>query len=204
MPDRVRAGLCSYLLMCAQSKLGVAMPKILILRGNSGSGKSSVARAIQDKVNPAPILIEHDHFRRKILKESEGPNSINAGLIYRTVEYALENNRDVIIEGIMRMKYYEPLFEKLKQLNPHQTYFYYFDISFDETVRRHATKAGVDFGEAELRQWFKADDYSHSDNEILIPETNTLEATITAIIKQTGLRPLPVSIQDSHLDPHNT
>ena len=36
---------------------------------------------------------------------------------------------------------------------------YYFDISFEETVRRHATKPNAhEFGESEMRQWWKDQD----------------------------------------------
>ena len=36
---------------------------------------------------------------------------------------------------------------------------YYFDVSFKETVRRHATKPNAhEFGESEMRQWWKDQD----------------------------------------------
>ena len=36
---------------------------------------------------------------------------------------------------------------------------YYFDISFEETVHRHATKPNAhEFGESEMRQWWKDQD----------------------------------------------
>ncbi|MDB5168624.1 MAG: Valyl-tRNA synthetase [Candidatus Saccharibacteria bacterium] len=162
------------------------MTKLIVLRGNSGSGKSVVAREVQSRVEPHPVLIEHDHFRRKILKEKEGPDSINADLIYRTVAYAFEHDRDVIIEGIMRMKYYSNLFDRLIQLNQGETYFYYFDVSFDETLRRHNSKNNVDFGEVEMKRWYMPNDYTGYDTEIAILESNTLEDTVSQIISQTG------------------
>lgn len=164
------------------------MTKLIILRGNSGSGKSIVARAIQERISPHPVLIEHDHFRRKILKEKEGPDSINAELIYRTVAYAFEHDRNVIIEGIMRMGYYKDLFDRLMTLNQGETYFYYFDVSFDETLRRHNSKEDVNFGEEAMRRWFKQDDHSGYENEIVIPETNSFEETVAQIITQTNLK----------------
>lgn len=163
------------------------MSKLIILRGNSGSGKSSVARAIQDRVTPPPMLIEHDYFRRQVLKESEGPDSMNAELIYRTVAYAFEHNRDVIIEGIMRLKYYQGLFDRLIELSD-KAYVYYFDISFEETLRRHQAKGVTDFGEAEMTRWFQADDRTGYDNEVIIPEVSSLEQTVARILIETGLR----------------
>ncbi len=116
------------------------MTKIIVLRGNSGSGKSSVAKAIQSSITPHPVLIQHDVFRKDILKESEGPDIINDQLIFQTVKFAFEHNRDVIIEGIMRISRYKPLFDKIIKLHPAENYFYYFDIPFDETLKRHKTK----------------------------------------------------------------
>lgn len=167
------------------------MAKLIIIRGNSGSGKSSVAREIQSKVTPHPVLIEHDHFRRVILKESEGPESINGELIYLTIAYALKHNRDVILEGIMRMEYYKDIFERLLTLSSTDTYFYYFDISFDETLKRHATKTNVSFGEEEMREWFRNNDHSGFANEIVIPESNTFDETVSQIISQTKLNATP-------------
>ena len=163
------------------------MTKLIILRGNSGSGKSVVAREIQSRIEPHPVLIEHDHIRRKILCEKEGSDAINADLIYCIVEYAFEHNRDVIIEGIMRTKYYSNLFDRLIQLNQGETYFYYFNISFDETLKRHNSKRNVDFGATEMKRWYTSNDYLGYSNEISIPESNTFEDTVSQILSQTGL-----------------
>lgn len=160
------------------------MAKIIILRGNSGSGKSTVAQAIQERLIPHPVLIEHDHFRRKILKEHEGPDIINDELVFRTVQFALENDRDVIIEGIMWITRYKKLFDKILKIHPNQNYFYYFDIPFKETLRRHATKKNVDFGENEMRLWFKENNASGYPGEIIIPETNSFNETVSQIIAE--------------------
>ena len=43
------------------------MSKLIILRGNSGSGKTSVAKALQDKLGPNTMLLSHDMIRMQIL-----------------------------------------------------------------------------------------------------------------------------------------
>lgn len=160
------------------------MAKIIILRGNSGSGKSTVALAIQERLIPHPVLIEHDHFRRKILKEHEGPDIINDELIFRTVQFALENDRDVIIEGILRIERYKKLFDRILEIHPNENHFYYFDIPFEETLRRHATKKDVDFGEDKMRLWFKQKDESGYPDEVIIPGTNSFNDTVSQIITE--------------------
>lgn len=163
------------------------MSKIIIIRGNSGSGKSCVAKSIQEQIEPHPMLIQHDVFRREILKEHEGQCVINDKLILQTVKFGLKHNKNIIIEGIMRIEIYKKLFDKIIAIHPNENYFYFLDIPFKETLRRHATKVGVDFGEKEMRLWYKKDDLSGYPNEVVIHASSSLESTVSKIIKQTGL-----------------
>jgi len=55
------------------------MSKLIILRGNSGSGKTSVAKALQQKFGPNTMLISHDMIRMQCYmygakKESKNHN----------------------------------------------------------------------------------------------------------------------------------
>ena len=163
------------------------MPKLIVLRGNSGSGKSTVAKAVQEQVSPYPMLIEHDYIRRKVLKEKEGPGTINAELIYRMITYAFEKERDVILEGILRIDAYRTLFDRLITMHPRDNYFYYFNIPFEETLKRHATKEGADFNEADMRRWYKENEETGYINEIIVEPTNTFDETVTQIIQETSL-----------------
>ena len=43
------------------------MKKLVILRGNSGSGKTTVARALQRKIGFNTMLISQDEIRRNML-----------------------------------------------------------------------------------------------------------------------------------------
>lgn len=163
------------------------MTKFIVLRGNSGSGKSSVAKALQEQVKPYPMLIEHDFIRRKVLKEKESPDAINDELLYRMIMFGFENSRTVILEGILRIEKYGDLFKRLQGVHPNDNYFYYFDIPFDETVARHATKKDVDFGVDEMRRWYKQDEATGYTGEVIITEGQTLDDTVSQIITETGL-----------------
>ena len=48
------------------------MKKIIILRGNSGSGKTTVARALQKKFGYNTMMISQDEIRRNILWVKDG------------------------------------------------------------------------------------------------------------------------------------
>ena len=61
---------------------------------------------------------------------------------------------------------------------------YYFDVSFEETVRRHATKPNAhEFGEAEMRQWWKDQDILGVPGEQRIGEKQ-VQAEIVDMIRR--------------------
>lgn len=45
------------------------MPKLIVLRGNSGSGKTAVAKELQKRFGRNTMLISQDAVRRDMLKE---------------------------------------------------------------------------------------------------------------------------------------
>ena len=47
--------------------------KLIVLRGNSGSGKTSVARDLQEHYGRNTLLISQDMVRREMLKAKDGP-----------------------------------------------------------------------------------------------------------------------------------
>ena len=162
--------------------------KIIILRGNSGSGKSSVARMLQEQIIPHPLLIEHDHFRRKIIREKEKHDIINPELMMETIKVGLKHNRHIIIEGILPTSNYAKFFEDVVRLHPRQNYFFYFDLPFAETLKRHATKPNShEFGKEEMKQWWKDHDFLPGTNEKIISASNSLEETVTQIREIAGV-----------------
>ena len=65
----------------------------------------------------------------------------------------------VILEGILSNKKYGAMLRRLLDDFQGEKLIYYFDVSFEETVRRHATKPNAhEFGESEMRQWWKDQD----------------------------------------------
>lgn len=169
------------------------MPKLVILRGNSGSGKSSTARLVRDSVhdykNHKVALVEQDYLRRTILKEKEAAGTHNVALIEHTTQHILDQGYDVILEGIFVTKRYRDMLTSLLQQNT-DNYVYYFDISLEETLRRHSTKPNShEFGETEMRSWYVEKDYLGIQNEVIISEDMTQETIVNKIIKDVWRRP---------------
>ena len=49
--------------------------KVIILRGNSGSGKSTIAKALQKRFGYGTMLISQDIIRREMLYVKDGANT---------------------------------------------------------------------------------------------------------------------------------
>lgn len=162
--------------------------KLILLRGNSGSGKSTVAKAIRAQSTERIAWVEQDYIRRIILKEKDRPGGINGDLILQVVAFAFAHDYHVILEGIFYSKHYRTMLEQLFVLHPEHNFIYYVDVSLPETLRRHATKPNKDdFGEEEMRRWYIERDVLGVAGEKVIPEASTLEQTVSAIVTDTGL-----------------
>ena len=84
------------------------MSKLIILRGNSGSGKTTVSKILQEKFGRNTMLISHDMVRMQILhaKDLEA-----LPLIMELLKYGRQNSDITILEGILPVEVYMPLFE---------------------------------------------------------------------------------------------
>lgn len=77
------------------------MGKLIILRGNSGSGKTTVAKELQKKFGHNTMLISQDEVRRNILWVKDGIDTKALPLMIELLKYGSEHSNIVILEGIM-------------------------------------------------------------------------------------------------------
>ena len=157
------------------------MAKLIILRGNSGSGKTSVARELQRRFGRSTLLISQDVVRREMLWARDGEGTQALPLLIQLLEYGREHCAVTILEGILNAQWYMPLFQRAVELYGSNIFAFYYDIPFEETLRRHSTKPNhLEFGAEEMRQWWKEKDYIG-----LIPETIlTKEMGFSAVVNQ--------------------
>ena len=112
---------------------------------------------------------------------------VSQKIMLETVKIGLENHRHVVIEGIFPASNYNDFFKEINALAPNNCYFFYFDIPFDETLRRHNMKPNAaDFGEEEMRDWWKEKDFLKSFREDVIDENYPEDTTIEHIINKVG------------------
>ena len=143
------------------------MSKLVIIRGNSGSGKTTVAKGLQKKLGHGKMLISQDVVRREMLYVKDGEKPKVEELLFQLAMYGKNNCDVVILEGILNSKWYNNLFERLLKEFENNIFAYYFDIPFEETLERHKQKPNAhEFGEAEVREWWHEKDLLQC-----IPET---------------------------------
>ena len=160
------------------------MKKLIVLRGNSGSGKTTIAKELQKKFGKNTMLISQDVIRRDILKVPDGENTLAIPLMKELLIYGNGHSDIVILEGIMYADWYKPLFELAIQLYGTKIYAYYFDIPFEETLKRHQTKPNChSFGEDEMREWWREKDFSNVLNEVSITYEKDMESIVADIYK---------------------
>ncbi|WP_184946832.1 AAA family ATPase [Kitasatospora kifunensis] len=167
---------------------GSPTPRLCVLRGNSGSGKTSIATEIRRRYGRGIALVSQDNIRRTVLRERDVPGAPNIGLIGTMARYALNHGYHVVIEGIMYADRYGGMLEALARDHQGQSRLYYLNVDFTETLRRHATKPQADeYGETEMRDWYRPDDLLPSGIEQVIPADSTLEESVARIMRDLGL-----------------
>ena len=166
-------------------------PKLLIIRGNSGSGKSSLAQEIRARYGRGCALVEQDYLRRIVLRAHEAPSdppSAAPGLIASVCTFSLANGYHVILEGILATARYGTMLRDLIAGHAGSSYVYYMDISYEETVRRHATRAQRDaFTAEDMREWYRVSDPLRVPDEHIIGEGSTFEQSIDFILETSQL-----------------
>ena len=68
---------------------------LVVLRGNSGSGKTAVARLLQDRFGL--VVVSQDVLRREVLGVGDGPGNPAVDLISLTARFALDRGFNVVV-----------------------------------------------------------------------------------------------------------
>lgn len=161
---------------------GHAHTQLVIIRGNSGSGKSSVARAVRDQYGRGLALVEQDYLRRIVLRERDTADGHAGALVAHTVRFALDISYHVLCEGILHSSRYGSMLSELRAAHRGTTSVFYLDVSFDETLRRHQQRPqATEFTPEDMRGWYLHRDLLGIPAEHVISEDSTLDDTTRLI-----------------------
>lgn len=152
------------------------MSKLILIRGNSGSGKTTISKNVQKSLGEGTMLISQDEVRIRMLNVENKAGNPAIQLIYDLAMYGCSLDTTVIVEGILSNRKYSEMLHKLLRDFKGEIYVYYIDVSFEETLRRHKTKDNRhEFGEAEMKAWWKERDYLDVSGERFITEDMSIQ-----------------------------
>jgi predicted kinase len=158
-------------------------PKLIILRGNSGSGKSTVAKILQKKFGHETLLISQDEVRREMLWVRSGSHNKSMDLLNHLLLFGNANCDVTILEGILYSGTYQELFRQIEVLFKGQIFAYYFDLPFEETLKRNEQKQTklYNVGEAEMRKWWRDKDFLKNISEKVLLKDMSLNDIVEQI-----------------------
>ncbi|WP_020525204.1 AAA family ATPase [Catelliglobosispora koreensis] len=169
------------------SPCGDSSTRLVIIRGNSGSGKSTVAQLVRERAGRNCALIGQDHFRRIVLWEQDKTGGLIADYLEDNVRWLVDRGRDVILEGILWTGKYRPMLLRLLDSHEGCSSVFYLDVSFEETTRRHTTRPMAGFTVEQMADWYNPYDILGVPGERVIGESSTQEQTVNLIGQLSGL-----------------
>ena len=79
------------------------------------------------------------------------------------------------------------MLKRLKKIFAPQVFAYYYDLSFEETVRRHQIRAKQEeFTPADMKRWWKDRDFLGWEEESFFSDEDSLEAAFQRIYQDLG------------------
>lgn len=138
--------------------MGSASTRLVILRGDSGSGKSTAGAALRERLGGSVALIAQDHIRREMLRrdDSRQRHEDAAVLVVALARQALDLGYDVVLDGIFAPHDYGERFRALARDHRGTTLVYQFDVGIEETVRRHSGRPlAASVTEDQVRGWYQ-------------------------------------------------
>lgn len=158
---------------------------LIIIRGNSGSGKTTIAKNLQNYFGEGTLLVSQDTVRRDMLKVKDREGNLSIDLIRQIAEFGKGKCEFVIVEGILYTHRYGEMLKSLIKFYNNKAYTYYFDLSFEETVRRHNSRPKKnEFGVDSLRAWWNPKDFLGVEGETILTDDMSEKDIMSLILKQ--------------------
>ncbi|RKT11005.1 putative kinase [Streptomyces sp. 1114.5] len=158
-------------------------PSLIVLRGNSASGKTSTAWRVRSLFGDGLAIISQDSVRINVLGEPDIRGGVNIEMIDAMARIALGRGYHVLLEGVLAADRYGDMLHGLHRDHPGRSSFFYLDIPWEETLARHSTrKKAQEFGPEEMREWYIPHDVLVDVGEVVIGPENTLDVTARLLL----------------------
>lgn len=163
------------------------MTKLIILRGPSGVGKSTVAQALLGRTTRPTVLVDLDYYRFSFVNPPHEDHNLEYEMSASDILIGLQLGFDVIFDGNFTAAAHDPFLAKLLRAHPEETYLFYLDASLDETLKRHETKSHPRISKEKMKEVYHYTSPTGHEKEIIIPQGSSLEQTIEHITKIVGI-----------------
>lgn len=161
------------------------MPDLIVLRGNSAAGKTSLALELQLALGPGTANIGQDHLRRVILREHDVPDGDNIAFIAATVRSCLRLGYTTILEGILYAPHYGTMLRRLLDEHAGPAHVFYLDVALEETLRRHELKT-MTVPASKLREWYHPLDLLGVPGEITVDGSPATSEVLEVVLDRLG------------------
>lgn len=169
------------------------MQHLIIIRGNSESGKSTVAKALRNAMREvygkgSTMIVSQDVIRIDILDVKDTADNESIALIQEICEYGLNLGKNVILDGILDRWKYEEMLSKLIKNWGDGVHVYYYDIPLEITFERHDMRPQKDvFTKENMRGWYNSDNKLNLQNERIFNENITVDEAVAQILADCGV-----------------
>jgi len=158
-----------------------------VIRGNSGSGKSALAAGVRAARPRGIAIVGHDQLRREVLHVRDEPGTLSVDYINLSARFALDHGLHTIIEGILHEEIYGDMLRRLLTDHRGWSRCYRYDLTFEETLRRHTTKPkAAEFGETQMRRWWRDADPLTEIAESIIDQGPALSDSVSRVVADCG------------------
>jgi thymidylate kinase len=163
------------------------MNKLIIIRGPSGVGKSTVAKALMEQTSRPTVLIDLDQYRFSFVNPPKEDHDLEFEMSASDVHIGLKLGFDVIFDGNFSADADEPFLKKLFAEHPEENYIFYLDASLHETLERHKTKINPRIDANKMNEVYKYASPTGHKQEVVISEESSLEQTVAGIRRIIGI-----------------
>lgn len=164
--------------MPAATAAGRPDTRLVVIRGNSASGKPSVAQSLRDHYGRGIAIVGHDVIRRNVLREHDTARGADSALLATSARAAFDAGFHVVLGQILYADRYGHTITSLVRDHRGVSGCYYLDVPLEATLVRHAPKADAahlaHVTEARLTSWYRELDLLPGGLESVVPADSTL------------------------------
>ncbi|AKP66000.1 AAA family ATPase [Levilactobacillus koreensis] len=130
------------------------MTKLIVLRGNSGCGKTTTAQRLRKRLAPDCLMINQDVVRRQICHAPDHKGNASIKVMADLIAWGEQQGfSTIVLEGILKRSVYGNWLCQLQGQWEERLISVYFDVSFATTLARNQLKPSP-FAEKQLQQWW--------------------------------------------------